>query len=673
MRTLITMVLMLLGFPLWSQPIQRNFFVTNINPRVVVAAGTNVTVQYTTTGTDIRTYTVNSSGGGGTQTNISYTAVTNAPWQWGTQNGTNWAQLDTNILSSLFTNSVVAAGTNIIVGTNGLVYTVNVDMGFTNYLASTNYAVTAATNAAYNSTNGFPWTNIYSTGISGGATNQVYTQVGWSGYPQVTNLSLVTNGIGTAIVPVLHITNGSPSSLGAQQASGALMFDGQGFRSGNSTTMPVSMGWYVLPVQGSTANPTAKMYPVISVSNAAPTQLNASCYIDSGGGIYANGIVSVNCGLSGNGLQITGPTVGGVGGWLQLLNNNTGLNGTGILFGNPNNNQVYPSITMDSTNPPTIGIRPGTNIVNYASLVASNVTATSYVTATNILATSSLQVTGTGTNYLGTTFATNFNAINGVLQNVKTSFSTNFTCTTNQQVYFCNGTNQLVTLPDASTCASVIYRICVTNGWAKVIITNATGTQTIRDGSSLSHTQIGIGNPAFISDGAHWWPASKIKNIMANAQFSCTTNIPLTSAAVAYPVTFNSTDFNNSQGIALLAGTNGLLSKMWITNSGQYEFSPSIVITFGGNNTVTTWFRSNGTNISNSATAIKGAAGGSIRCVTIPFLVTVTQPTAFEIWCLSSNTGDSLSIQAAGGSAPDDYPLSPSVICPVKKISDTWP
>lgn len=40
------------------------------------------------------------------QTNWPYTAITNAPWQWGTQNGTNWSQLETNILSRyvVFTN-----------------------------------------------------------------------------------------------------------------------------------------------------------------------------------------------------------------------------------------------------------------------------------------------------------------------------------------------------------------------------------------------------------------------------------------------------------------------------------------------------------------------------------------------------------------------------------------
>lgn len=288
-----------------------------------------------------------------------------------------------------------------------------------------------------------------------------------------------------------------------------------------------------------------------------------------------------------------------------------------------------------------------------------------FITSTNatVLSVNGLKVSGTLT------------ATNGVIQQLKPSFTTNFTCTTNLQFYCCNGTNQVITLPNAANVPNVLYRFSMTNGFAKVILTNATGAQTIRDGSSLSLTLIGIQAASLISDGAHWWNAGKIKTVFPTAQFSCTTNIPMTAATTAYPVTFNSTDFDYSQGIVLAAGTNanGFASKMWITNSGIYEFDPSIVVNFGGNNTVTIWFRKDGVNIPNSATAIKGAAGGSIRCVTIPFVVTVTNAAAYEIWTLSSSTGDSLSIQAAGGVAPDDYPLSPSVICPVKRLSDTWP
>lgn len=267
-------------------------------------------------------------------------------------------------------------------------------------------------------------------------------------------------------------------------------------------------------------------------------------------------------------------------------------------------------------------------------------------------------------------FPGNIMATNGVQLMVKPSFTTNFTCTTNLQVYLCNGTNQIVTLPNAAYVPNVVYRFAMTNGYARVIITNATGAQTIRDGTSLSFTQIGIGSPSFFSDGAHWWPAARTRVIMPNAQFSCSTNIPLTSANTAYPVTFNSTDFNNSQGIALALGTNGThFSKMWITNSGQYEFTPSIVIGMGNvSHTVRYWFRSNDTNIPASTTPTK-VAGNDVVVVTVPFVVNITTPTAIEIWAESDGVNDALTAGAASG----NYPAAPSVICPVKRISDTWP
>ena len=267
-------------------------------------------------------------------------------------------------------------------------------------------------------------------------------------------------------------------------------------------------------------------------------------------------------------------------------------------------------------------------------------------------------------------------ATNGVVQMLKPSFTTNFTCTTNLQYYCCNGTNQIVTLPNAAYVPNVVYRFGMTNGWAKVIITNATGAQTIRDGSSLSYTQVGVGNPTFISDGAHWWPASKTKVVFPNAQFSCTTNINVTTAGVSYPVTFDTTDFDYSQGIVLAAGTNGLNSKMWITNSGQYEFSPSMMVQLAANgHNFKFWFKSNGTNMPNSSSALQGSAG-DIRLATVVYRVNVTEPTAYEIWAQFTGGGagpDIILAQAAGGVAPNDYPASPSIICPVKRISDLWP
>lgn len=266
-------------------------------------------------------------------------------------------------------------------------------------------------------------------------------------------------------------------------------------------------------------------------------------------------------------------------------------------------------------------------------------------------------------------FADTITATNGVVNVIKPTTYTNFTCAVSNQIYICNGTNQIVTLPNANANPGVLYRFTSTNGFGSFIITNATGAQTIRDGRSLSLTNIGISPVELVSDGNAWFIAARTKLVFPNAQFSCTTNIPLTAANTAYPVTFNSTDWNNSQGIALGAGTNGLASKIWITNAGVYEFAPSVVQSFGGNNTINFWFMCQGTNVANSATPSKGQ-NGSIRVITVPFVVNVLGGgTAFEIFAQSDNTAESLLAVAAGG----NIPLAPSVICPVKKISDPYP
>lgn len=344
------------------------------------------------------------------------------------------------------------------------------------------------------------------------------------------------------------------------------------------------------------------------------------------------------------------------------------------------NQRVFTVNGMQSGTDATNGLWTAVGVATNQAYQSGTNTAGTYKTDStniNVLKVASSNIVGTVTDHNALTngdtrvitFSDTITATNSTLLQGKHSFVTNFTAVPSIQVYNCNGTNQLITLPNCtSTAPWKIYRFVSTNGHGKFTLTNANGAQTIRDGTSLSFINVGIGSPAFYHDGAHWWVASKSKIVMPVAQFSTSTNVPLTLANTSYPVTFDSTDFNNSQGIALGLGTNGFHSKMWITNSGQYEFGPSVVQSYNGNDTIRFWFRKFGTNIANSSTPSKGQ-NGSIRVITVPFIVNVTEPTPFEIWAESDSTGESLLAQSASG----NYPAGPSVICPVKKISDTWP
>lgn len=261
-----------------------------------------------------------------------------------------------------------------------------------------------------------------------------------------------------------------------------------------------------------------------------------------------------------------------------------------------------------------------------------------------------------------------FTATNGVQLMVKPSFTTNFTCTTNLQFYLCNGTNQFVTLPNAAYVPNVIYRFSSTNGNALVVITNATGAQTVRDGTSLAITNIGIGEIGLLSDGAAWWIASKSKVVLPNASWSTSTNIAL-SADTPKLITYDTSEFNNSQGIRL-SGTGSL----YITNSGQYFITYSAVVNGGGNNTaLSIWARQSGVDMPRTRTRQVFTSATAQQCLTVNYIFNVaTNNTYFELWAASHDASASLVAEAAN---PTGYtaPAAPSIIVTINRISDTYP
>lgn len=118
MRLLLTLLL-LTGLSANAQPLWRNFWTTNQNPRVTVVAGSNATVQASTVGFDQRIFTVNAvPGAGDGQTN----------------------------------------NTIVIAGTNGVVVVTNSSGGITTYtvhntniagISQTNWPLSSITNANY--------------------------------------------------------------------------------------------------------------------------------------------------------------------------------------------------------------------------------------------------------------------------------------------------------------------------------------------------------------------------------------------------------------------------------------------------------------------------------------------------------------------------------------------
>lgn len=617
-------------------PIQRNFFTTNPSPVVTVSAGSNVTVQAATT-FNTRTFTVN-------------------------------GQTDTNVVSILATNAASGApiyGSNVVGAVAQATHATNADNAtyvttgqLTNQMYATNVVSggqlpigTVATNSAFD-------------GAFLSATNSGTARV-WSQYLTPTNVIVQNNALGTTITPTVWLTNGTAAALGAQQVSPALMFGGHGYRTGNSTEMPVSMGFYMLPAQGGSANPVAQLFAAVSISNATPTAVS-SFYLNSSGGMRAADITSATWFSSGGSSyyefaarsRIYSPADGDL-----RLTDQAGTTFSRLFLGSLT--AAWPALKVESTNYPTLSLRNGADN-NYTSLLASNV-----IASANVIATNSIISYGTGTsNYIGGDLFTSgtVSPTNGLVLQMKPSFYTNFTCLTNIQYYCCNGTNQLITLPNAANVPGIVFRFGVTNGYAKVIITNANGAQTIRDGTSLSFTQVGIGNPAFISDGAAWWPAARTKVVFPNACWSLTTNLLLT-ADVITNVPFNQLEFNNSQGIALVAP-----GQFYITNSGQYMLTFSAVINGGGNNTsISLWMRQSGVDVPRSRTRQVFTSATAQQCMTVNYIFNVaTNNTYFELYAASHDTGAGIISEAAN---PTTYtaPVQPGVIFTINKISETFP
>lgn len=481
----------------------------------------------------------------------------------------------------------------------------------------------------------------------------------------VSNVTSKSDALGASIIPSVWLTNSTAAALGAQQNSPALMLGGQGWRNGNSTTHSTAMGWYTLPVQGSSADPTARLTVVKSVDGVAPTATGS--WFDSQGTLNLTAsATTLQCtendpnstafqmNLSANGYTSTALLVRSLGVSTPTLYNMIDcrsdasfqtfvVRGDGFTSFGPRTSD-WPSLKVETTNSPTLSIRTG-NDGNYASLVASNITASGSVTATN--------------NYIHQFYQTN-----------------GFTyCNSTNEYYLVNAyTNPLFVLPDASTVKGQKFEFTTTNQSCFFIVTNKTGTQTIANGSSLSYTNNNNGQKvvAFISDGAHWWLATKGRTILPSASWSCNTNI--TFPNVTNMVTLDTQEANNGVGITLDNSawtTVGVGSRIWVTNAGMYllTFSAMWAKTGGGSANGDVWIRQDGTMIPRTMTLQTIQNATSTNVMTVNFILPVTKTTYFDL--VGASPDGTAHMQAMPAiTSPFARPAAPSIIVTMQKTSD---
>lgn len=309
-------------------------------------------------------------------------------------------------------------------------------------------------------------------------------------------------------------------------------------------------------------------------------------------------------------------------------------------------------------------------ITFFEANLSTNGAALIFPASTNVLSTQEANTnTVIGSQGTNLVISDSISPIGGVVYQGKQSFYTNYTIATNDlQIFNCNGTGQVVTLPNAGSYPWNIFRFSSTNGYGNFTLTNATGAQTIRDGTNLFLKQIGVGEISLYSDGAAWWLASKAKTIFPNASWSTSTNI-ICTADIITNIGYNTLEYNNSQGIALIDP-----SKIYITNFGQYLFTYSAVVNGGGNNTsISIWLRQSGVDVPRSRTRQVFTSATAQQCMTVNYIVDVrTNNTYFELVAASHDTGAGIVNE---GVNPTGYtaPAMPSIIITVNRVSDSYP
>jgi hypothetical protein len=149
--------------------------------------------------------------------------------------------------------------------------------------------------------------------------------------------------------------------------------------------------------------------------------------------------------------------------------------------------------------------------------------------------------------------------------------------------------------------------------------------------------------------------------------FQDSTDQTAVSTTVAYPVTFNTTDFSN--GVTVVSN-----SRITVTNAGIYnlQFSIQLTNTTNASQDVDIWFRVNGTNVANSNSrfglAPRKSPGDPFHIIAaLNYFVSLNATDYVEIVWRTTDTG--VSIEQYAVSASPTRPAVPSAIATLSFVS----
>jgi hypothetical protein len=150
--------------------------------------------------------------------------------------------------------------------------------------------------------------------------------------------------------------------------------------------------------------------------------------------------------------------------------------------------------------------------------------------------------------------------------------------------------------------------------------------------------------------------------------FQDSTDQTAASTTVAYPVTFNTTDFSN--GVTIVSN-----SRITVADAGIWnlQFSLQFTNTTNASQDVDVWFRVNGTNISNSNSRFglaprKDASDPFHVIMALNYFASLNATDYIEIMWRTTDTGVSIE-QYAAGTSPT-RPAIPSAIATMSFVSN---
>jgi len=149
--------------------------------------------------------------------------------------------------------------------------------------------------------------------------------------------------------------------------------------------------------------------------------------------------------------------------------------------------------------------------------------------------------------------------------------------------------------------------------------------------------------------------------------FQDSTDQTAVSTTVAYPVTFNTTDFSN--GVTVASN-----SRITVTTAGLYnlQFSIQLTNTTNASQDVDIWFRVNGTNVANSNSrfglAPRKSAGDPYHIIAaLNYFASLNATDYIEIVWRTTDTG--VSIEQYPASVSPTRPAVPSAIATMSFVS----